>query len=677
MSTYAEIVITFDRNYFPENVLDFSSTNIVGVKRFTWKSIRTAPGQVALGSLTGNTGGREAVNFINAFNLDLNFAGGYVVTRNVNVVTIKSNDPAEEFFDIYTASRIANTEGELVEVEFTMPFTITPYTGSPYFIENIGFVEATKDKCDTVRLRVETSNLSTSIIAPVEMENNTANPYLTNVSRGGVVIDFEAQDADGNTVYQSLVTPSFLDLSNRNPIVTPSPYGANLVLNIDTAADLEVQYSLDNVTYQNSDTFNSLVYGNYTVYVRDQYGCVKSFQITIENEYANTPYFYISKLNAIRFANRINFGTSANYKKDENTLSCENVVKDEKLAYKEQQLFQTSDIAKTQFKSNYSNHLVELLISDGTTQTVSVQKKTSNIGKKSSLDANIFTVNPTKTAIYFTAGNLYDYTTGTTTGTYELHGTLPEWAVIGNYVKYNNAFYLIVDKGFDEVRNAEYIVFDFAYSGQNNASLIVGCEYNLFNYEVYEFDVDFSNFAGKTLQVRITATDTNFQTLVYLSEQISVEVTQENTVDVYYWNDSNTDVFFQTGIKYRIRLPLFKKVMADEDDSENNKTDTDVNPISAQLYEGTEFTFDAMTIEMVRKAKQALSCFNLFIDEVPYTLNGGFEVEQWDDSNLYQLRVKLLKAGNGFNSDGTPFNYPVAIGEIPGLIETESGFVKY
>jgi len=447
---------------------------------------------------------------------------------------------------------------------------------------------------------------------------------------------------------------------------------------LNSATDLVIEYSLDNINWQSSNSFSGLIPGNYNVYVRDQFGSAQNFNLIIGDNNINVPFFKISKSNSLRFANRIIFGTSGNYKNDENTLSCEAFAKDDKLVYKEYQLFNSSDVVTTQFESNYSNHLVTITKQDATTSTIIPTKKSNYIGLKESLDGKIYAYSSTKTGVYFTSGNNYDFTTGAIISTHTLFGNTPVWAKQGNYIKIGSNFFLIEDIVYDDNKNADVIIFSDVYSGTADDNTIVGCIYNLFNYEIYEFEIDMVAYLDKIISVQIQCTDVNFQTITLLSESIDVKLFHKKTLDIRYWNDNNTDIFYATGIKNRIRVAFENMVAEDPSQSDNHKTDTNVVLLNSEMYEGVEITFEPQTKELHRKTKQALLHKFIYIDDVQYILNGDFDVENLGDTNLYVLKAKLLKTGNVFNNNGASgLQFNTSNQQIPGLISTQSGFVKY
>ena len=610
-------------------------------------------------------------NFATAFNLDYNTTG--LFTISVTNGTVGSG-----LGTVVIEANYDNAEFELLSSLDSTNVTIENQTAIDVLtIDSVDIDAASIDQCSEVEYTIETNILAENITSPISVSGNTNNPFTFVFPRNqnGTI---SVNDGLGQVVNYNFTSPPFFDISARQIQINTSPFGANLTINLNNDIALSIEYSLDNTTWQPSNVFNGLDVENYTVYVRDQYGCAQQFDIVITESNVNSPYFHIPKTNSIRYANRITFGDAANYRNDENTLSCEAFAKDVRLRHKEYQLFQTADKIKTQFRSNYAENLAHVIKSDGTEIPVSVIQKTTNIGNKIKIDGKIYAYSPTMSAVYFVGGNIYNYDTDAITSTHNLNGTLPDFAVVGNYILYSGSFYLIEDIVFDENKNADVILFSNAYAGAVDASVIVGSIYNLNNYEVYEFEIDMVDYLDQNIQVRINANDPNFQDLIWLSETINVKVRQEGTVDIHYWNDNNTDVNYSTGIKHRIRVVLLSQKAEDPIESDNHKTDTKSTLLSSSMYEGEEFIFEPTTKEMHRKLKAALLHDNVFIDEVQYVIDGAPEVEQLGDTNLYEVKVKMIKAGEQFANDttsGVEFNSSSE--SIPGLIETESGFVKY
>lgn len=485
----------------------------------------------------------------------------------------------------------------------------------------------------------------------------------------------EVEDENGLRASQAVRMPDYLNIDNFTLNINNSPNGATVTSTAINVFGLELEYSLNNIDWQTSNVFSGLDVGTFMFWVRDQLGAVVSKNFTVTEFGIYTPYFYISKANSIRFANRITWGDAANYKNDENTLGAE---VDVDLAYNGCQNFKTANVITTQFKSNYENNVVKVVKQDLTEVTVPVTKMTSNIALKDKRDARKYNLGSGKTGIYFTSGNIYNFDTNAIIEPHYMAGTLPVWASIGSYINIGSAWFTIDDILYDETKAADVLVISETYTGAD-VDVVVGAIYNDFNYEVYEFSIDMVDYIDETIQVRINNDDDHFESVVHLSEKIQVAVGFPKNVEIKYWNEDNTDIFYATGIRHLINVELTKQEGVSEGESDTYKTDTSALLLSAQLYEADKFTFEPVSKEIWRKLMIALSHKYVFINGVQYVKNGEFETEgPLDKSNLYVLKATMIKTGVVFNSDsadGGDFNTGSI--EIPGLIETEIGFVKY
>jgi len=611
-------------------------------------------------------------NYKNAFNLDYNSSNLFTVTSvngdvgtGLGTVTVEANYPGA-FFLIAT-----NTAGVDVEI-------INEEEASPIEIDAVTFLPADSLPCKNVKVLVSTTALATRILSPFVLNDNTANPFNFTTLRDQM-INILVENAEGNQDNVSVRTPRALDASNFQVQVNNSPNGATVIVLSENSEGLDLEYSLegglDEDAWQTSNVFSGLEPDSYTLYVRDQLGCSFTIDFLVSETNINTPHFYISKSNSIRFAQRIEFGDAANYKNDENTLSCEVEVD---IPYHEVQLFQTADTVTTQFQSNYGTNEVTVIKEDLTEVSVPVLQKTNFIGIKDKRDARKYNLGDGKVGIYFTNGNVYNYDTNAVTGTHALAGLLPEWGLSGNYINIAGSWFLIESIVFDESKNADVIIISETYAGAD-VEVVVGCVYNIYPYEIYEASIDMSDYIGESIRVRIDCTDENFPSLEHLSEEINVEVRHQYALDINYWNDDNNDVFYATGIRHRIRIPYTKIEGISDGDSAIHKTDVSTILLSAELYEGKKFIFEPCTEEIWRKLMMALSHKNVFIDGVRYVKSGDFETEgPLEQSNLYVLKATMLKGGGVYNSDGSTFGAGNASNaEIPGFIEGNDGFIAY
>lgn len=672
-SNVSTITITFTENLPIGAQLGFAVNNSGGpwgvptttYQIFNWVNLRSSNNQVTTGVPTDSAGERDAINFVTAFNLDN--PGLFSVSRNLNVVTITATniDSLREFF----VGGFFPPYNNHPSIQFEINNSSTLFG-----IETVEFVEASTAPCSTIGVLVTTSELATQIISPTSVEDNTENPFYFEIGRGLPIL-IRCQNADGLEDSRSITTPLMMS-PNIFFQINNSPNGATVIISYPYPSELVIEYSLDGIAWQESNVFNGLPSGNYTAYVRDQYGCQHSKEFLIDDIGLNSPFFYISKSMSIRFANRIIWGDAGNYKTDENTLSFE---VDAKCAHCDLQRFQSADVIRTQFLSNYGERIATVIRQNGEEIDVPIQKLTDNIGLKDRRDARKYDLGNGHTGVYFINGSTYDFDSGAVIGNYTLNGALPEWAQVGKYFAMDLAWFLIEDIIFDESKNADVIVISNVYSGPDILQNVRAI-YNRFEYEIYEFSIDMIDYLDEKIQVRIKNNDANFPELTHLSEYISVKVRHEDTLEIKYRNGSNTDVVYATGIENLLRIPYTSINGSYEEENENYKTDTNAVLLNSEMYEIDEFVFEPLTKELWRKLCQALSHEFVFIDGVGYTKNDEFDTEgPLDDSNLYVLKATMVKNGNVYNSSGViDSGYGASPIEIPGFIETDTnGFVRY
>ena len=310
---------------------------------------------------------------------------------------------------------------------------------------------------------------------------------------------------------------------------------------------------------------------------------------------------------------------------------------------------------------------------------IPITQATNNIGLKDRRDARKYNRENGKTGVYFIDGNTYDYDTNADTGDYVLNGLLPDWAYVGNYFRMDSAWHLIESIETDTTLNAQALVISNEYTGEDVLTNVASI-YDLENFEEYEFTIDMSDYLDSCIQVKVVSTDDDFTEVTQLSEKINVKVNQEGTVPIRYKNKSNTDINFSRGLEFTIRVQVEKVSALIFDETENNKTDTTVRLITSEVNEGDSYVLSPLPTEIMRKVVLALSHDTLSISDISYVKNDSIEVEgALEDTNLYDVIANMIKSNSSFNSNLVQGANSVNTDslEIPGLIETDSGYVSY
>ena len=323
--TYSEIKIQFNEELTIGSVVSFllKSSLYPSDPGFplteTWvyrRSGRYEVSTIGTGAPTSIVGERTAINFVTSFNLDMNGGSVYTVTRSGNEVSIKSNHAVFKF-----ANPTAENNGNILNVGFT----INNFTGSIFEISSLEFLQAT-NPCTHVKVRLTTSELATEVLEPVAVENNTDNPVEFELLKGSGLVWFDLKSSDGQQIRQRLSIPYLLNSGNLSVKVNNSPNGATVIGNVKDSYLFNLEYSLDNSNWKESNVFDSLPSGNYVLYVRDNLGCTINKSFVVEEFGISEPYFHISKSNSLRYVKSSEGGITSNKKLDENRLSIEDDV---------------------------------------------------------------------------------------------------------------------------------------------------------------------------------------------------------------------------------------------------------------------------------------------------------------------------------------------------------------
>ncbi len=386
------------------------------------------------------------------------------------------------------------------------------------------------------------------------------------------------------------------------------------------------------------------------------------------------PYFYISKSNSIRFVKNMEGGKPTDIRIDENRMSHQDFVE---IPYTQYQIFSNLDNEPTQFKTNYPFFSVKAISPLGK-YNLPVKKKTKNMGLKDSRDARAYRLQNGKTGIYFLSGRLYDYSTGKVTGTYNLGGRLPEWAKKGVNVLFDGNWYSIKNIFNNEEKQVKVLEIDKTYSGSTTGK--IGVVYNLENYEVYEFVTDMGKFLNEVFTIQIKAENTPFPTFTYQSEKIKVIHDMTDYVEIEYSNDTNTDILYSTGIKFKIWLRLESERDTPLGAVNSHKTDINTILIDGNIHEAKEFVFEPVTRGYFLVIYRAMFHRQLSINKTFYVLSDPPENDgDFIDTNLYSLKAKLIKTSGVFNSRSHNSELPSDGGviDLPPLLDIgNDGYLK-
>jgi len=596
----------------------------------------------------------NTLSFLNSVYQANSAAGGYLTSlsyaRVGNSIEVSVNSTAPE--NKITFFRISSNDDNL-RIIAENPCEFAFITNQTIGQENIDAIEALIP--NFYMIKNNTLNTWVFQVIPNTIETRLSRGYNYSVYNGAyqVVATFEIPIgvSEANTVLFFNNNDLFININGSDPSLT-------------------FLYSLDDITYQSESIFEDLAEGEHTVYVLDSLGCKKTFTVTntgTTNGNDVTPYTDISESNSLRFVRRVERQNCGNYRNQFNTLSCEENVQ---IPNQFTQLFQSCDIIKTQVKTSYQN--VE--VGAGNTE-ITANKIVANIGLRDKRDCTYYSFN-NQLAVLFTSGNTYDYNTSDISGTYELNGLLPPYGVIGTWVETDYGVLQIADIRLAD-NGQRSLIFNLAVSIPYPVAGTIQTIYNRESYDIWEFAIDMSLFLNTSFNVGVrfyqTEVDPNFPDIYWKSERIQVKERWSRSTEIIYRNSKNTDIYFFSGIEMKLRLNFCDvNTNLSDGEVEIQKTDSSVISIDATNYNAIEFEANFLTTGMIRKLKLALKHDFLVIENVPYKLAETPETERRGKSNFYNLKAKLLEAGDVWNQ-GTA-NTQTIISNVPliGLLEGDS-----
>ena len=186
-----------------------------------------------------------------------------------------------------------------------------------------------------------------------------------------------------------------------------------------------------------------------------------------------------------------------------------------------------------------------------------------------------------------------------------------------------------------------------------DSPVIVSCNYNQKNFNVYEFSIDFAAYLDKTVQVEILQSSDGFENYNYLSEKIEVSDYYENSVELIWYNDVDSFVFYSTGIK---NVGNFE--FSTFDNSNDSSLDIHKTPQTSIVIDSSNYELKTLVIEdvstgIMHQLAQASLHKQILVNKVKFISNDDPDTEVVKFTNLYTVTLNLIKVGDIYNSDLT------------------------
>lgn len=591
---------------------------------YTFKTKRNGFREVTVGASASEAG----MNFYQAFKVDDNYLDEFTLTLTEEQQTTTDefgNEVPGEIYSVVTIEHEDNTKFDgFVNSTTFITANLTSTTQEPTPSLSTALSAAT-DPCGNYKLTITTNQSGTvTVESPVGIQvysgsSDGVNPVVVELARLSTA---QTSVVKINGLESLYTAPPVLSISSID--IEGSPFGATATIN--TSSGLNRTYSLDNVSFQGSNTFSGLLAGNYTGYVKDDFGCTKSKTFTVTQEQTQgltaPPFIRVPVHNSIRFTQR-NGNTFLNYLSTENPGFVS--------IRQHYQHYLTTDTLRTQFKSSYANNKVFRIDESGAETEISVIKKSNNINRTNIYEGN-YTDKEGRLAVYFTSGNIYNEDGTVKNEGHLLNGRLPTWYENGLYLNIEGIGATQIDKIILHDDGTTYAITQMDSVGTVTNKKITSI-HTAHPYEVYEFETSFPTEGKYQLRLEYWNDTKEF----YLSEILKVQSELEpEFLEVQWWNESNNDILYNTGIRHLRRLKWENYfTLKPKTEKETYDTDKSVELINSKSFAVYVLNFEAMPMELARGLQVAFdNSSTIVINGVKFVSENPVKLEpagQWYD----------------------------------------------
>ena len=257
------------------------------------------------------------------------------------------------------------------------------------------------------------------------------------------------------------------------------------------------------------------------------------------------PYFYCSPANSLTFTEAISIDDCNVLPNHDNTTYCSDKQGRYSVA-NYLQPFQTCDLIKIQFRSNYETNEVSVVDTNGIEQFVPIVTEV---------------INGTTGLVSYT-GIVVNDNTGAETKVYFDQAVFPDISVSDSVNIFGTSgldgSYTVTSIGYDILRNQQFLTINNASVPITEQSATISISNSELGYNVYEFEIDWSTLGIGAFRVLINFDDNAFGAASLVSEYVSVKDNQEQTYFVKYKNSFDQfGIDYSTGIENLIRVPAY------------------------------------------------------------------------------------------------------------------------
>ena len=363
---------------------------------------------------------------------------------------------------------------------------------------------------------------------------------------------------------------------------------------------------------------SGLIAGTYTVTVTSGTQSV-SLEIVIGEPLAN--YFFIPPIQSFRFVERVEINNCTVLPTPDNQLYCDYVKNSFNMMQKPfVPKVVKCDVTTVQIRSNYSNHLMELVRrSDG------VVVKTFDVDMKVQLagiieNFNVFLVNNGngQTRIYFQTGDL------------PIPVSVGDPVSLLNNPDGMNGEFIIQAVKNDELAGSQYLLINLNFTvPYPSSSAVARFVKNKRDYNIYEAVVSLGDVANGEYYLHAQATGSD--TRNWDSEPMNLQVDHPGTHLVEFRNSDNKfGIVYSTGITHKIRVEshMYKATPGGDDE---NYRQSDYVPVKLDGQAARKWLFEVFNQPWYRHEVLSVAFRHTYvaINGVEHIIEEGYGEPKW------------------------------------------------
>lgn len=633
-------------NLYDTLVININTGSGVVQLKEQWVSVRTAPYKVSMVDSAGDTAESAVLYYLSAWNVDYKNYGGKEIIGTVT--SSASSNLIEMQFEITDPVwTFEAPSGSLVTKGIVSGTVVQSSVEAPNSVSGT-IVANAADPCGKVSVDLVITG-DTGVYNIYTSESNylgVSSPYTIDFIRRAVYQKIRIDGLNHPIGLVELNLPRKINSSDISVDLTYDLSGSVTVSANVGYSNVHItpyEYSLDGSTYQSSNSFSSVLPGNYTLYVKDAFGCVTTKDFLIDGTSDLTEIvFNISEVNPLRFVENREAGDKKNFF---NSFACEEL---KQMAYAGVHYYPNTSTIAIQFQTNAPYMRVYAEDTEGNETDIAYNQSVKNTGLTGYTTASMYSVNG-RAVLYWGYVDELDPLTDEVIGNSNFGAFVPTWADdAGKILEVENVGAVTVSKlYYDADKQANVAELSSSYVGPEITVNVKGT-FNEQPYDVYEFLVDMASLPD-SFRIHIDyGVDENSADQGVTSEIVTKIEDSDEFVRIDYWSDNNVGNFiYQTDIKHHIYVRAALDYIG-EQSTEGYNGDSEYYKINDEIYFSFNLIAEFLPSAFAHKMRIFCAHDYFYVNGIKCKLAEAPEIEGEVATNLKTFTALLKVSGNQF-----------------------------